>query len=786
VGGMAMIRRLLAGLFILVVVVIAGGLLWLRTSLPDADGRIALSGLSAAVEIKRDAHGIPTITAASERDAAFALGFVHAQDRLFQMDVSRRYGAGRLSEWLGPTTVSVDRFMRTLGLYRLAEQQYALLSPGLRATLDAYAAGVNAYLERHRGAWPIEYYLLGATPEPWRPADTLVWGKLMALQLSGSFRSELMHARLAQRLKPEELAILYPPYPGDAPVTLGDLAALRDLPLDRIYASLPAMVGPVFASNNWVVDGKHTQSGKPLLANDPHLGLSAPSVWYLARIETPDMSLAGVTSPGGPFVVLGHNAHIAWGFTTTESDVSDLYVERIDPADQTRYETPEGPQPFLVRREQIGVRGADAVTVDVRATRHGPVISDLGGNYGKAATAETVLALRATWLDPDDRTPDAAWALDHAKNWREFREGLKNFAAPQQNMVYADVDGNIGFIAPARVPIRGKGDGWLPAPGWSGDYDWTGYIPFDSLPQALNPPNGRFVSANNKIVPDTYPYFLSRDWDLPNRAARINTLLDATPTQSPDATAAIQADILSPMAKDLLPLLLETAPASGRGATALDRLKAWDGRMARDEAAPLLFATWLRELNRVLLAKKLGDAFDDYWGLRPNVVRLILTKHPEWCEQSAEAPPSCAEALARSLEMALDDLTRRYGAEMKDWRWSRAHEAAFTNELLSRVPVLRGIFATRIAADGGDDTLNRAATFTRDENEPFADVHGPTLRMIVDLSDIAATRFMIAPGQSGNPLSPHYADLMGRWREVGYLTLDGGAEGGTLELTPAP
>jgi penicillin amidase len=781
-----MIRRLLAGLFLLVLVAIAGGLLWLRTSLPDTDGRIALSGLSAPVEIKRDAHGIPTITAASERDAAFALGFVHAQDRLFQMDISRRYGAGRLSEWLGPTTVSVDRFMRTLGLYRLAEQQYALLSPGLRATLEAYAAGVNAYLGRHRGAWPIEYYLLGATPEPWRPADTLVWGKLMALQLSGSFRSELMHARLAQRLKPEELAILYPPYPGDAPVTLGDLAALRDLPLDRIYASLPAMVGPVFASNNWVVDGKHTQSGKPLLANDPHLGLSAPSVWYLARIETPDVSLAGVTSPGGPFVVLGHNAHIAWGFTTTESDVADLFVERIDPADQTRYETPEGPQPFLVRREQIGVRGADPVTVDVRATRHGPVISDLGGNYGKVATAETVLALRATWLDPDDRTPDAAWALNHARNWREFRDGLKDFAAPQQNMVYADVDGNIGFIAPARVPLRGKGDGWLPAPGWSGDYDWTGYIPFDSLPQALNPPSGRFVSANNKIVPDTYPYFLSRDWDLPNRAARINTLLDATPIQSPDATAAIQADILSPMAKDLLPLLLQTAPASGRGAAALDRLKAWDGRMARDEAAPLLFATWLRELNRLLLAKKLGDAFDDYWGLRPDVVRLILTKHPAWCEQSAEAPPSCAEALARSLEMALDDLTRRYGAETKDWRWGRAHEAAFTNQLLSRVPVLRGIFATRIAADGGDDTLNRAATFTRDENEPFADVHGPTLRMIVDLSDIAATRFMIAPGQSGNPLSPHYADLMGRWREVGYLTLDGGAEGGTLELTPAP
>jgi penicillin amidase len=783
---MATFRRIVAGLFLLLLIAIAGGLIWLRTSLPETDGRVAVSGLGERVEIKRDAHGIPTITAASDRDAAFALGFVHAQDRLFQMDAMRHYGAGRLSEWFGSLTLPLDRFTRTLGLYRLAEQQYALLSPALRGVLDAYAAGVNAYLAQHRGAWPVEYYLLHSRPEPWRPADTLVWGKLIALELADSFYRELMHARLAQHLTPQDLAILYPPYPGDAPVTLGNLAALRGLPLDAIYAGLPATTDPVYASNNWVVDGKHTPSGKPLLANDPHLDLSAPSVWYLARIETPDLSLAGVTSPGGPFVVLGHNAHIAWGFTTTGSDVADLFIERIDPADKTRYETPQGPQPFLIRREQITVRGAEPVAIEIRATRHGPVISDLGGNYAKLAAGDTVLALRATWLDADDRTPEGAWALNRARNWQDFRDGLKEFAAPQQNIVYADVAGNIGFIAPARVPIRAKGDGWLPAPGWSGDYDWTGYIPFDALPQALNPPSGRFVSANNKIVPDTYPYFLSRDWDLPNRAARINELLDQTPIQSPDATAAIQADILSPMAKDLLPLMLETRPASARAAAALARLKAWDGRMARGDAAPLLFTAWLRELNRVLFAKKLGDAFGSYWSMRPDVVRLILTKHREWCEQGTEAPPSCAEALARALEAALDDLTERYGADMEQWRWGHAHEAAFTNQIFSRVPVLRGLFRTRIAADGGDDTINLAGSRNSDKSEPFTDIHGPTLRMIVDLSNIAATRFMIAPGQSGNPFSPHYSDLMASWREVAYLTLDGGAEGGTLELVPAP
>jgi penicillin G amidase len=603
-------RRFLKLRFLLLLPVLAllGGFLWLRSSLPLEDGRLVLAGLVAEVRISRDEQGIPTITAADDRDAAFALGFVHAQDRLFQMDIMRRYGAGRLSEWFGAATLRADRFTRTLGIYRAAEQQYALLAPELRAALDAYAAGVNAYLAQRRGALPPEYQLLRVAPEPWRPADTLVWGKLMDLQLAGNFRSELLHARLAQHLSPEEMAILYPPYPHDAPVALsGASAALDGLPLDAIYASLPALVGPTFASNNWVLDGQHTVSGKPLLANDPHLGFSAPSVWYLARIETPDSRLDGVTAPGGPFVIIGHNAKIAWGFTTTGGDVEDLFVEHVDPDDPARYLSPEGSQPFATRQEEIRVHGADPVAITVRATRHGPVISDLGAGYAPDA-AGTVLALQATWLSDDDRSPNALWGINRAGNWQEFRDALKDFVAPQQNMVYADVDGHIGFIAPARVPIRAAGNGWMPAPGWSGDYDWTGYIPFDALPQALDPPSGRVVSANNKIVPDSYPYFLGRGWDLPNRAQRINELLDAAPKQSPEASAAIQADTLSLMAKDLLPLMLRVRPGSKAAAEALDRLKSWDRRMDRDQAAPLLFAAWLREFNRPGLRRLLGHA----------------------------------------------------------------------------------------------------------------------------------------------------------------------------------
>lgn len=772
-------------LLLLPVVAVAGTLLWLRSSLPQVDGRLTLPGLDAQVRVSRDRYGIPTIQAQSDRDAAFALGFVHAQDRLFQMDVMRRVGAGRLSEWFGTKGLATDRFIRTIGLYRAAQRQYALLSPALRGVLDAYAAGVNAYIAHRRGALPPEYYLLRARPEPWKPIDTLVWGKLVALQLAGNFRQELLHARLARRIGAPNMDILYPPYPKDAPAAVSSAAAwLQGLPLGAIEASLPDIVGPAFASNNWVVSGKHTVSGKPLLANDPHLGLSAPSFWYLARIETPGHELAGVTAAGVPFVVLGHNQRIAWGFTNTESDVEDLFIERVDPKDPTRYLSPNGSEPFVTRQETIAVRGAAPVTLTVRETRHGPVISDLGGSFGEAAADGTVLALDATFLSGDDRSPEALWGIDHAANWDEFRAALRDFVAPEQNIVYADIDGNIGFISPGRVPIRGKGDGWMPAPGWSGDYDWTGYVPFDDLPSAFNPPSGRVVTANNKIVPEGYGYFLGRGWDLPNRAIRINALLDATPLQSPAASAAIQADTLSLMAKQLLPLMLTIAPPSKQAADALDRLKAWDGTMRRDEVAPLLFAAWLRELNRTILGDRLGTAFDDYWGMHPDVIQLILTRHPEWCDDPATpAVETCPEQLAAALQRALDGLGRRYGSDMDAWRWGSAHRAQFTNRVWASLPVLRSLFATTIPANGGYDTIDRGVT-RLDSAEPYADVLGPSLRMIVDLSDIDHSRFIISPGESGNVLSPHYRDMMLAWRDHGYVRLDDEPVGGTLLLVP--
>ncbi len=774
---MRLLAKLFLGAFLIVAVAAGAAGLWLRSSLPVTDGTLALAGLESPVRVSRDAHGIPTIRAQSEHDADFALGFLHAQDRLFQMDMMRRYGAGRLSEVLGARTLAIDRTMRTLGLYRAAEAQFAVLSPEVQGALTAYADGVNAFLATRRGALPPEYYVIGARPEPWRPADSLVWGKLMDLQLTGNFRGEVLRARLLTRLSPDDLQVLFPQYPKDAPVALGrERAMLEGLPLDRLYGDLPPGIGPERASNEWVLDGAHSQSGKPLLANDPHLDFGAPGIWYLARIELPGLTLAGVTAPGTPFLLVGHSDRIAWGFTTTGGDVEDLFIEKPDPADPSRYLAPGGSRPFELRQETIAVKGADPVTLSVRATRHGPVISDLAGY----ALGANVLALETTWLAPDDRTPDAIWQMARARDWNGFRRALQSWTAPQQNIVYADSDGHIGFSAPARIPIRASGDGWLPAPGWDDSHDWTGTVPYDALPSALDPKDGRFVTANNKIVPDDYPYFLTRDWELPYRAERIEALLTAVPRQSPDASAAIQRDVLSLPARSLLPLMLEAAPGSDRARAAIDRLRRWDDRMDRDQPEPLIYEAWRRELGRALLVQKLGPDFLDLWWMRPDVLQSILSEHRDWCG----ATKGCGALLTQSLDRALARLDARYGSDMSAWRWGTAHEAAFASPVWAQVPMIGRWFDASLPADGGENTVNAGAMDFSSGGAPFLDRHGPSLRLIVDMAAPQSARFMIAPGESGNPLSPHWGDLARPWRDVQSLVFDDDESGGVLVLAP--
>lgn len=793
IGLRPVIRRVLYGIAALVAVLLAamgGGYLYLRTSLPQADGQVVVRGLHAPVTIARDADGVPLITAADDADAAFGLGFAHAQDRLFQMELMRRYGAGRLAEIFGKRALPIDRQMRVLGLYRAAQAEIPHLSPAVRRGLEAYAAGVNAFLATRHGALPPAFLVLRFTPEKWRPADSLVWGKLMDLELAGNYRGELERARLARTLSSDELAFLYPLYPKGAPTTLAALQKIyRLLPLDRLHAALPPLpvLGPIYASNNWVVDGAHSKSGKPLLANDPHLEFAAPGVWYLARLKTPEGEIAGATAPGVPLVIIGHNDRIAWGFTTTASDVEDLYIEKIDPADPNRYVTPTGNASFERREETIKVRGAAPVRLTVRATRHGPVLSD--ALAPDVVEKGYVLALAAPFLSADDRTAEALWNIDRAGDWSGFRAALRGFVAPQQNTVFADRSGTIGFIAPGRVPIRAHGNAWLPVPGWTGAYDWSGFIPFDALPQATNPASGHFVSANNKIVPDSYPYFLSRDWDLPNRAERILQRLAAAPVQSPAASAAIQADTLSLAAKRLVPLMVRVTPNSDLERAAIERLQHWDFHMDADKVAPLLFTAWLRDFAHDLFATHLGDAAEDYWGLRPRIIAAVLTAHPEWCApprapRMAEADP-CEALLAGSLDTALEALRNAYGPDISAWQWRRAHHAVFANPLWSRIPVLRDWLAIRVPTGGGFDTVNRGSTTVRDDAHPFDQRFGAGLRIITDLAAPADSRMIVTPGQSGNPLSRHFADLVGRWQAFDYLVPGRAKAVATLTLEPA-
>lgn len=772
-------------LLVVLLIVAGGGFIALRTSLPLADGKIMVPGLRGEVTIARDDAGIPTITARDDTDLAFGLGYAHAQDRLFQMELQRRYGAGRLAEIFGQAAVAVDTQMRVLGLYRAAEAAFAKLSPEVRHGIEAYCAGVNAYFATRGALLPPEFLLLRFSPEPWTPADVLVWGKLMDFQLGGNYRGELVRARLAKTVSSEDMQVLYPDYPNDAPRTLAALTPLyRRLPLDRLLATLPAAMGPHFASNNWVVDGAHSASGKPLLANDPHLGFSAPGFWYLARLKTPAHDIAGGTVAGTPLVIIGHNEKIAWGFTTTTADIEDLFIEKLAPHDPNRYLAGDAALPFRTHQETIKVRDGAPLTLTVRATRHGPVVSDML----PAGTIDSgyVLALQTTFLDDDDKSAEALWDIDRATDWTSFRDGLRNLVGPPQNVVYADAAGTIGFIAAGVVPIRKTGEGWLPAPGWSGDYDWQGFIPFDQLPQATNPASGHFISANNKIVPDGYPYFISRDWDLPDRAARIEELLATTSKQSAEASAGIQADTLSLEAKRLVPLMAKTVPSSDMAREAIERLQAWDFHMDADKIEPLLFTAWLRAFARAVLFSRLGNVAADYWDLKPEVMFNILTQRPDWCVDPKTPGKTCDKRLSDALDTALGELRQRYGDEMAQWQWGRAHIAYFPNAVFERVPLLRDWLRVTIPTPGGYDTVNRGPSTIRDDASPYEQRFGAGFRIVTDMAAPQDSRMMIAPGQSGNPLSPHFADLLARWRAFDWFVPARGAASASLTLAPAP
>ena len=863
------IFRLVVAVLILLLIVFLGFDFWfyraVRAALPQRDGTIRLSGLAAPVTVTYDALGVPNISAANLADLFFAQGYITAQDRLWQMDMTRRYAAGELSAVLGPEFVKIDREQRILGLRQVAEKAAANMSAGQRAHFEAYAAGVNAYIAQHQKTLPLEFRFLTYFPHVWTVEDSVLVGLSMTEFLNhGLYKNKLQKEKFLVKLGPELTADLFvntswrdhPPgaegasieneIPGqttpeeeeepgphrgknrarsgnrsavvpfdrdchpergpaqerikpasglmhglarvEGPLCSKDsspgssyvgVLRLRARPTrnrsgsespggrsdqdDRIkvvaVAEAPFIVAPDFAglkpgastgdrlypgSNNWVVSGAHTASGKPLLSNDMHLELRIPNVWYEAHLTAGDFDVAGVTLPGVPFVIVGHNRYIAWGFTNLGPNVEDVYIEKFN--DQGQYLTPQRWAQPERRKEIIEVKGKPEVNLEVVTTRHGPIIT------GIVPGEKRQLALKWVIYDPQV-VFTVFFDVDSAKNWQEFRAAFSHFGAPGQNVVYADVDGHIGYQATGVVPIRAAGDGSVPVPGDDDSHEWTGYVPFDQLPSVYDPPSGMIATANGRITPDGYPYLLSIEWMGPYRTERIYKLLSVKKKFTPADMLAVQTDILSEFDRycaERFVYAVDTTPkASQRARQAADLLRNWDGTMTTDSAAPTVAYFSRKKLEELLLKPKLGDEWKDYrWFMSPVWLENVLAHQPpRWLP---EGYANYDELLTAAVQAAADDAgaTRALGL----WKWGRVHRVDIQHPFWSHFPILKK------GAGPGSQPLSGDGQTVKQVGTHLGTDFGPSERLTVDFADLDNSTLNIVNGQSGNIFDEHYDD----------------------------
>ena len=806
---MRIIGRILIGLVVVVLLlaVLAGAFVYytIRRSYPQTSGSLALPGLQAQTEVIRDQQGIPHIYAANSHDLFMAQGYVHAQDRFYQMDFWRHETAGRLSELFGQSTVNTDKFLRTLGWHRIAEQEYAAADPDTKALLDAYAAGVNAYLNTHSAAdISLEYSVLslsglsGYKPEPWTPADTLAWGKAMAWDLGGNLDDEIERAILNNAIGPDKTNFYLPTYPSDHPVILPN-PAIGGLPLENLHqqvAAVDAQLGahfPGIGSNNWVIAGSRTTTGKPLLANDPHLSIQMPSIWYENALNCQPISdacpyqVSGYSFAGVPGVVIGHNARIAWGFTNVNPDVQDLYIEKVNPANPNQYQVNGQWTDMTVVQDQIAVKGGGSVPLTIRGTRHGPLITDVYGldkfsqQAGLDASSQYALALRWTALEPNFLFR-SIFKLNRAQNFDQFREALRDFAAPSQNVIYADVDGNIGYQMPGQVPIRKQGDGLAPVPGWTDDYEWTGYIPFEKLPYSYNPPQGYIATANNAVVGPDYPYLLTLQWDPGYRAQRIVSMIQAQPKLSIDTIQQIQGDDLNLGATEVLPYLLALSFDDPKLTTALGQLKSWDSQLRIDSQPAAIYMSFYNRLLSDTFDDKVPPAYVPRGG--PDSLLLIrnLLAQPDsvwWDNTKTPAVEKRDDILRQAFAEGYQDLTKRLGTDSSKWTWGALHTATFKNLSLGKsgVAVIDNLFNRGPYPVAGSASIvnatssNMSVDDSGGTGDPFAVTSLPSMRMIVDLGNLDNSLQVFTTGESGHAYAPHYVDMTDHWRQIQYYPM---------------
>ena len=828
---MRWIRRFLSVVGLLLVLAVALGIWYVRQTLPQLDGQLRLAGLSAPVQVRRDASDVTHILAQRPTDAWMALGYVHAQERGWQLVFNRAVMRGSLSAFLGPATLETDKLMRTLGIRQAAQRQLAALPPDARRSLEAYSAGINAFFATSEQARTPEFLILGPEPRDeaargtwWDAADSLGWSIMMALDLGANWGNEFARLSALQAIDTDAMWELFPPYEGEPRAATADLARLyRELGVYRSGEARTSMHAPVSdglhariaadlqawsdtfghsegkGSNNWVVDGSRTGSGLPLLANDPHLGLSAPALWYFARLQAPDadgqagMDVIGATLPGTPFVVLGRTAGAAWGFTNTGPDVQDLYLEQINPANAGEYRVPSaGPDPawapFQVRVETIQVKGQDDVTLLVRSTRHGPVLSDAQASHGQVLdTSRYVLALRWTALEADDGNVVATLAANRAQTVPELQRAFADFHAPMQNVLMADRQGRIAYRAAGTVPLRGPDNdirGIAPAPGWDSRYDWTGTIPADQTP-ADDGSRGWIATANQRIHGPDYPYFLTADWTAPYRQQRIEQMLAQTPRHDIASFQAMQGDLYAAATLRLLPHLLRAGSGHALAPAALQALQGFDGLMRADAAAPLIYSVWVDEFTRGVIGGRLGrERFESMYGkrnFRQAVEAILETDNRAWC-----GPAGCAAASGEALTRALDRISAQLGNDVSAWRWGQWHPAISAHRPLGSVKPLARFFDVRVPTGGDPFTVNVGQYHLDKADAPFANRHAASLRAIYDLAEPDRSRFIYQTGQSGNVFSSRYRDMSGEWaaNQSRVLSLNPTAWAHSLELRP--
>jgi penicillin amidase len=825
----------LIGIVALALIVTGGGAYYFKSYLPNTiapksfpqiDGEVQVEGLDAPVDVYRDRMGIPNIYASTLHDLFFAQGYVHAQERFWQMDTWRHIGSGTLSEMFGKGQVDTDTFLRTLGWRVTAEQEYQGLDPQSKAIIESYTAGVNAYLKDHdTTALSLEYAVLGLlSPDykikPWTPVNSMTWGKAMAWDLRGNMDEEIQRAVLLKTLTPEQVAELFPDYPPDHPVIvnkIGGTASNTENQLSEVATNLPlstsdlqhlaervtildAILGPQgdgIGSNSWAVSGSRTTTGMPLLANDPHLSIQMPSIWFQIGMHCRPKSdacpfeVAGFSFAGVPGVVIGHNDKVAWGFTNVGPDVMDLYIEKVNPENPNQYEVNGKWVDFETRQEKINVVGGDPVDITVKLSRHGPVISEAYGplknegepkdkefepfkdRAGIPLPANYVIALRWTALSPS--TPfQAIWGFNKAQNWEDFRNAARNFHVPAQNLLFADTQGNIAYQMPGDIPIRAKGDGTLPVPGWTDEYEWTGFIPFEDLPYTFNPKEGYIATANNQIPPSDYPNFITHDWDYGFRAQRIVDMIQNAPGKIDIAyIQSMQGDDFDANGPVYVPLLLGLSELSDNEAKAQGLLNGWDYQARADSSAAAVFNSFWRHLLQNTFNDELPERYWPDGGSRWNEVMRHLDESSTWWDDktTSDKVETRQDILRKSFEQGVAELEKMFGRDLSRWNWGEMHVSTFRNGTLgdSGVAPIEGLFNRGpYPTSGGEAIVNATGWSVKDGYETN---WLPSMRMIVDLGNLDNSVTVHTTGESGHAYHKHYDDMAPMWANIQYYPM---------------